>query len=61
MIFSAVDGLSQGEIILGDLKTDMNSQMTFYTSPFYRLPNIKGWIASWDSEKNAVNQPEDWF
>ena len=46
MIFSAVDGLSQGEIILGDLKTDMNSRMTFYKSPFYRLPDIKGWIAS---------------
>ena len=31
----AVDGLSQGEIILVDLTTDIYYQMTFDESPFY--------------------------
>ena len=34
MIFSAVDELSQGELLLGDSITDMHYQMNFYASPF---------------------------
>ena len=54
MIFSAIDGLSQGEILLGDLTTDMRSQVTFGASHFSRCLDLKSWIASWVSEKNSV-------
>ena len=46
MIFSAVDELSQGELLLGDSITDMHYQMNFYASPFSWRPYLKGWIAS---------------
>jgi hypothetical protein len=54
MILSAVDGLSRGELLLGDLTTDMRSQMTFDASPFSLRPDLKGWIASWVSENFSV-------
>ena len=34
MILSAVDELSRGKVLLGDLTTDIRSQMTFDESPF---------------------------
>jgi hypothetical protein len=46
MILSAVDGLSRGELLLGDLTTDMRYQMTFDASPFSRRPDLKDWISS---------------
>jgi hypothetical protein len=34
IMLSAVDGLSRGELLFGDLTTDMRSQMTFDAFPF---------------------------
>ena len=52
IILSAVDALYRGDILLGDLATDMRSKMTFDASPFSRRSYMKGWIDSWVSEKN---------
>ena len=61
MILSIMDGLSQGKLVLGDLTTNVCSQMTFDAYHFSLRPDLKGWIASWVSEKKSVTQPEDWF
>jgi hypothetical protein len=61
MILSSVDGLSRGELLVGDLTNDMRYQMTFDASPFSRRPDLKDWISSWVSENFSVTKPEDWF
>ena len=47
IIVSAVDGLSQVEILLGDLTINMHYRMNFDASPFSRRTDLKGCIASW--------------
>jgi hypothetical protein len=40
MIQSGVDGLSRGEILLGQLQTPVEELMIFHRSPFERMPSL---------------------
>ena len=44
MIQSSVDGLSRGEIFLGQLQTPIEELMIFQRSPFERMPSLSDWF-----------------
>jgi hypothetical protein len=61
MIQSGVDGLSRGEILLGQLKTPVEELMIFHRSPFERMPSLSDWLSTWILTPFRVTEPEDWF
>jgi hypothetical protein len=61
MIQSGVDGLSRGEILLGQLQTPIEELMIFHRSPFERMPSLSDWLSNWILTPFRVTEPEDWF
>jgi hypothetical protein len=61
MIQSGVDGLSRGEILLGQLHTPIEELMIFHRSPFERMPSLSDWLSTWMLTPFRVTEPEDWF
>jgi hypothetical protein len=61
MIQSGVDGLSCGEILLGQLQTPVEELMIFHRSPFERMTSLSDWLSTWILTPFRVTEPEDWF
>jgi hypothetical protein len=61
MIQSGGDGLSRGEIILGQLQTPVEELMIFHRSLFERMPSLLDWLSTWILTPFRVTEPEYWF
>jgi hypothetical protein len=61
IIQSGVDGLSRGEILLGQLQTPIEELTIFDQSPFERMASLSDWLSTWILTPFRATEPEDWF
>ena len=61
MIQMGIDGLSRGELQLGQLAVPLAAGLPLHLTPIDRSPALRDWLATWISEVFRVATPMDWF